>query len=115
MKIKLFKEERGIIQTFLFVEEEREFTDADELKAALKKIYASMKKNNGFSGVSMQIVSASGYYLVVDRWDNASESYKTTFCKAWNSKDNPVFWSQRNVTGWALEVLKADSAEKKEA
>ena len=115
MKLRLFREDHGLIQTFLFIEEEKEITSVDEMKSCMKKIFSAMKKNGGYSGVSCQICSDAGYYMVIDRYDVDSEAFQTTFCEAWNSKDVPTMKSQKNILAWAIDVLNSERSETRPA
>jgi len=114
MYIRLFNNVSGIINSRVFIEEEQHYYDAETLKSAMKKIFSAMKKRDGFNDVSFQICSDAGFYVVVDRWDAESESFRTTFHERWNSSDLPVMKSQKNVLGWALDFLKNDEAMKNE-
>ena len=112
MKLRLFREETGIIQSFIFVEEEKEVRDIDELKSCMKKAFSAMKKKSGYSGVSFQICADAGYYMVVNRYIADAETFETTYCQAWNVKDEPTMKSQKNIMCWAVDVFKCESYEK---
>lgn len=114
MYIRLFNNVSGIINSRIFVEEEQHYYDADILKADMKRIFSAMKKKDGFNDVSFQLCSDAGFYVVVDRWDIQSESFRTTFHERWNSSDSPVMKSQKNVLSWALDILKSDEMRKTE-
>ena len=108
MKIRVFNQEPGLITSRVWIEEEKEIRTEDELKQCMKKLFSAMKKHGGWNDVSFQLCSESGYYVVVDRYDSESESFRTIFHERWNSEDNPVMRSQKNLMAYALDILKSD-------
>lgn len=110
MKITVFYNRKSFLGNHtLFTEESETVHNLDELKRFLKVCFSSMKKE--WSSVSFRIESASGYYLVVDKYDAQANSFKVIFHERWNSEDSPTFWSQKNISSWAADVLKADSED----
>lgn len=111
MKIRVFDYVSGYLYAREWHESEKDITSLEELKAIMRKLLSGMKKKNGFNDLSFQLIFDSGCYVVVDRYDAESESYRTTFHEKWNIEDNPVMRSQKNVMAWAVDIFKSDSAK----
>lgn len=114
MYINLFNVIPGTIQDKVWIEERKDINSPEELKQAIKKIFSAMKKNAGWNDVSVQLCSDSGFYVVVDRYDAESESFRTIFHERWNSEDKPVMRAQKNVMKYAEDIFKGDELSKKE-
>ena len=99
----------GMLWAENFVDESREIESEEQLKQIMKKLFSALKKNGGFNNTSFQLCSDSGFYIVVDRYDAESDSFRATFHERFNSCDNPCMKSQKNMVKWALDVFKLDS------
>jgi len=99
----------GLLYARTFMEESRRIDSMEELKACMKKLFSAMKKKDGYNDVSFQLCSDSGFYVVIDRYDSDSESYRCTFHERFNSSDSPVMKSQKNVLSWAIDIFKCDN------
>lgn len=109
MKITVFYDRKGFFGgAKVFTEESVSVRNSDELKSYLKTCFSSMKKD--FS-VSFQIISDRGFYLVVSQYNAQAESFEVTYHESWNSSDAPAYWSQKNLSQWAADVLKIDTED----
>jgi len=111
MEITVFYYRDSFFNTYRRTTEESEkvYTES-ALKKYLKTAFSAMKKND-FRGVTFRIEANSGFYMVIDSYDAQSEAFKTIYHAAWNSAENPVMMSQRNITSWALDVWKTEQSE----
>ncbi len=110
MKINVFYDRKSFFGDHkIFTDEAVEVHNPDELKRYLKTCFSSMKKE--FSSVSFQIQSSSGFYLVVSQYNPQADSFEVTYHERWNSSENPVYWSQKNISQWASDVLKIDTED----
>lgn len=110
MEIRVHNETRGIISYSVWTEESRHISDEEELRQCMKKLFSAMKKDGRLYGISFQLCSDDGFYVVVSRYDSDSEAYETTFCHSCNNRDTPIMKSQKNVLAMALDILKSDTS-----
>lgn len=109
MTINTYFYAAGLLNKRVFTEENVHVNNMDELKAYMKTLFSAMKKKQGFNDVSFQLCSEKGFYVVVDRYDSDSESFRCTFHERFNSSDTPVMKSQKNVLAWAIDIFKCDN------
>ena len=109
MTINTYFYAAGLLHNRVFTEENVRVNNLDELKVYMKKLFSAMKKKDGYNDVSFQLCSDSGFYVVVDRYDSESESFRTIFHERFNSCDSPVMKSQKNVLAWAIDIFKTDN------
>lgn len=106
MKIKAFDYIPGIINNNVFFEDETYIKTEEELKQIVKKLLSGMKKRNF---LSFNIISESGYYMTVNKYDSFSEAYETTYYDRNFNNNGTMLKSAKNIIAWTMEVFKADN------
>jgi len=116
MKITVFYDRKGFFHSAEFAEESQTVYTVDELKAYLKRCFSLTKKDGkDFRLFTFRIEADKGYYMVIDKYDDQAEAFRTIYHSAWNSEESPVLMSQRTVTAWALDVWKTEEQDRESA